>query len=183
MTKKINGLPIIALYLGYGGVVPFLALTVFILLGYSSMDIIVILVEVGVTKDSGFNSQPKLFMSLHAWMAIYAAIILSFIGAIHWGVVIALNDKLNSPEKNKLLIYSNVPALLAWCSFLLPINITLFLLALMILLTYFLDRLLLFKKLALNVSQDLAQDFARLRLHLSVVVSILLFVTALNYSG
>lgn len=183
VTKKVSGLPRVALYLGYGGVLPFLVLTVVILLGNNSMDIIVFLTEAGVIKDSNFYSQSKPLMSLQTWMAIYAAIIISFIGAIHWGVVIALNNKLISSEKSQLLIYSNVPALLAWFSFLLPINITLLFLAVIILLTYFLDRLLLFKKLKSNVSEELSQDFSRLRMHLSVTVSLLLFVTALTYSG
>ena len=109
-------------------------------------------------------------------MAIYAAVILSFLGAIHWGVVIALSEKLSENESNTMLIYSVIPSLLAWFSFLLNLQHTLFFLALLILVTYFFDYLLLFKKLETGISQE----FAKLRLHLTLIVSLLLFVIAIN---
>jgi len=106
VTKESNGLPKMALYLGYGGLLPFLGLAIAVLVGY--------------------NSQALLGISVDAWVAIYAAVILSFLGAIHWSVVIALCGKLNMNDYNTLLIYSILPALLAWFSFLLPLKLTLF---------------------------------------------------------
>ena len=160
MAKESNSLPRMALYLGYGGLLPFLGLAIAGLVGY--------------------KSQALLGISVEAWMAIYAAVILSFLGAIHWGVVIALCNKLNAHESNNLLIYSIVPALLAWFSFLLPLKLTLFFLALMVLLTYFFDSLFLFKKLGSEVSPELSRGFAKLRLHLSITVSLLLLITGIN---
>lgn len=155
---KQNRLPKIAHYLAYAGALPFLVLSLFSLLGYESQSVLGISVEV--------------------WMAIYAALILSFLGAIHWGVAIALNNDLDESASNKLFIYSVVPSLCAWFSFLLSLKLTLLLLALIVLLAYVMDHLLLFKKLERVISQD----FARLRLHLSVIVSLALIITALNLS-
>ncbi len=158
MTEEFKGLPKMACYLGYGGLLPFLGLALAGIVGY--------------------KSQSLLGISVEAWMAIYAAVILSFLGAIHWGVVITLSDKLTESESNILLIYSVIPSLLAWFSFLLSLQHTLFFLALLVLLTYFVDHLLLFKKLEAVISQE----FAKLRLHLSSIVSLLLFVTAANFA-
>ena len=160
MIKESKGLPKMAFYLGYGGVLPFLGLT--------------------IMSYSGYLSQNLLGISVEAWMAIYAAVILSFLGAIHWGVVIALSEELNLEETNILLIYSVIPALFAWLSFLLSLKLSLFFLAFMVLLSYFFDTKLLFDKLESKVSPELSKGFSKLRLHLSITVSFLLLMTALN---
>lgn len=160
MINESKGLPLVTLYLGYGGLLPFLGLTIASYLGY--------------------DSQSLLGISVESWLAIYAAVILSFLGAIHWGVVVALSDKLHAKEINSLLIYSVIPALLAWLYFLFSLKLTLYFLAFTVLLSYFLDYLMLFKILKLHVNPQLSNEFARLRLHLSLTVSILLFLTAVN---
>ncbi len=160
MTTELKGLPLMASCLGYGGIFPFLGLA--------------------IGSYMSFDFDAFLGLSVEAWMSIYAAIILSFLGAIYWGVVIALNYKLNSNEINVLLICSVIPALLAWISFLLSLKITLFILSLLVLFSYFLDCLILFKRIEKYISLKLSKEFARLRLHLSITVSLLLFITAIN---
>ncbi|MEJ2329056.1 MAG: DUF3429 domain-containing protein [Gammaproteobacteria bacterium] len=59
-------LPLVAWLLGFGGVIPFLVLFLALLPGLSP----------------GFASSQDITL----WLLAYAAIILSFIGAVHWGV-------------------------------------------------------------------------------------------------
>ncbi len=66
MAKESNSLPKMALYLGYGDLLPFLGLA--------------------ITGLVGYKSHALLGISVEAWMAIYVAFILSFLGAIHWCV-------------------------------------------------------------------------------------------------
>ncbi len=160
MIKDSNGLPSMAIYMGYGGLIPFIFLA--------------------LCSYLGFKSESLLGISVEAWMLIYGAVILSFLGAIHWGVAIALNDKLNIKEINTLIIYSVLPALLAWLYFLLSLKLALYFLSITILLSYYIDCLILFKILKSRVNPTLSSEFARLRLHLSLAVSLLLFLTAVN---
>ena len=50
----------------------------------------------------------------------YAAIILSFMGAIYWGVAIANTDASSNEPDSKNFIASVIPALTAWLALLLP---------------------------------------------------------------
>jgi hypothetical protein len=45
----------------------------------------------------------------------YAIAILSFLGGMHWGATVASNE-LNAPQTRKALVWSVVPALIAWFS-------------------------------------------------------------------
>ncbi|WP_228292214.1 DUF3429 domain-containing protein [Candidatus Thiothrix anitrata] len=145
-----RALPKVMWWLGYGGLVPFFVLSVVLLLGSD-----VPLLE-GVRLDW--------------WLAAYAAIILSFLGAVHWGAALGMQDALSERELGKLLLYSVVPSVLAWFALLLPANITLLVMASLVIGAYVVDRLLLFPKLDSN--------YANLRLHLTVVVSLLLIAAA-----
>lgn len=48
----------------------------------------------------------------------YAALILSFVGALHWGVAMSARD-LSEGQRNACFFWSVMPALLAWSTFLL----------------------------------------------------------------
>ena len=139
-------LPKLMWWLGYGGLVPFFGLAVALLLGTS----------VPLLEN----------VRLDWWLAAYAAIILSFLGAVHWGVALGMQDKLTESELGKLLLFSVVPSVLAWFALLLPIKIALWVLAGLILLAYVVDSLLLFRKLA--------ADYGKMRLHLTIIVVLLL---------
>ena len=81
-------------WLGYGGLIPFLVLT-----------------------------PASLFDAHHAWtwsdaLFAYGAVILSFIGALHWGFAMVLPG-LDASRRVRTLIWSVVPALIAWPALLL----------------------------------------------------------------
>ncbi len=158
MADTETRLPKMAFYLGYAGLLPFVGLA--------------------IASVAGVKVQTYFDVTTEFWLAIYAAVIISFLGAIHWGVVIAIADKLDPNENNTLMFYSVIPSLLAWFSFLLNMKYTLFLMGLIILFCYFMDRLILFKKL----NNTINTEFSRLRLHLTIVVSIALFISAISLS-
>lgn len=148
----MKALPKVAWLLGYGGLIPFFALTVALLAGDSLLP-------------------PEMLRShLAYWLAAYAAVIISFLGAVHWGVVLGMQDKLTRTTSNTLLIYSVIPAVLAWLALWLPAQTALFSLAALVIGAYLADRALLFPHLHSN--------YAHLRLHLTVVVSLLLLAAA-----
>lgn len=94
------GMNRIARWLGLGGLLPFLA-------G-------VALLIAGRTGDGAYFA-----------LAAYAAVILSFVGAVHWGAAIWLQ----SPKPAREFIASVLPALVAWVALLLPLRPGLALLA------------------------------------------------------
>jgi hypothetical protein len=99
-----------------------------------------------------------------AILIAYAAIILSFMGAIHWGIAMSLAGE----NRSKYFVASILPALVAWCSLLLAQSY-----ALIILLTGF--TLLI----AFDVSSEKAQRFPHwylpMRIRLTTIVLICLF--------
>lgn len=82
-------LPRTVAWLGYGGLIPFLALTPASLLDHHH----------GVVWSD----------ALYA----YGAIILGFIGALHWGLAMSLPE-LTERQRSALFAWSVVPALIAW---------------------------------------------------------------------
>ena len=82
-------LPRTVAWLGYGGLIPFLVLTPVSLLDYHYS---------ALWSDA-----------LYA----YGAIILSFIGALHWGLAMSLPE-LSERQRSALFLWSVVPALIAW---------------------------------------------------------------------
>ncbi len=63
--------------------------------------------------------------ALHA-LATYSAIVLAFLGAIHWGREL---DKMPYSNQYPTLLFGLIPALLAWLSLLLPLELSLPMLA------------------------------------------------------
>ncbi len=49
----------------------------------------------------------------------YGAVILSFVGALHWGFAMTLDD-LSAGERDRRFVWSVVPSLLAWAALLVP---------------------------------------------------------------
>jgi hypothetical protein len=60
---------------------------------------------------------PAVQVGLQKSVMAYAAVILSFIGALHWGV--ALHSPVAATTRSKL-VFSVLPALLAWIALLIP---------------------------------------------------------------
>jgi Protein of unknown function (DUF3429) len=84
-------------------------------LGYSGLLPFLILAVASMTDDYHRS------LWIEALVA-YAAVILSFVGAIHWGFAMALNE-LSMPKRNECFVWSVIPALIAWVAFLLPTHI------------------------------------------------------------
>jgi hypothetical protein len=80
-------------WLGYGGLIPFVVLAAVAVVG---------------GDYAGFCS--------YALIA-YGAVILSFVGAVHWGIALT-RAELSDPHRNAAWIWSVVPALLAWLALL-----------------------------------------------------------------
>jgi hypothetical protein len=83
-------------WLGYGGLIPFVALAVL----------------------SWFDAERVGLW--HANLRIYSAVILSFVGALHWGFAMLLSD-IPSGRRDALFAWSVVPALLAFFALTMPI--------------------------------------------------------------
>ncbi len=66
--------------------------------------------------------------SLLFWLTGYAAVILSFVGALHWGVAL-VHPKMREPDRAVYMAWSVVPALAGWVSLLLPAKTGLLLMA------------------------------------------------------
>lgn len=86
-------IPPIVSYLGYGGLLPFVVLVA------------------GVWVDANHSS-----IWLDALMS-YGAVILSFVGALHWGFAMSQSD-MPVQQRTQSFVWSVVPALLAWIALL-----------------------------------------------------------------
>jgi len=86
--------PIVA-WLGYGGLIPF----------------------VGLAAAAMFSTSAHIWL-IHALLD-YAAVILSFVGALHWGFAMTLPN-LDPRLQRGLYAWSVVPSLLAWMLLMLP---------------------------------------------------------------
>jgi hypothetical protein len=98
-----------------------------------------------------------------AILVAYAAIILSFMGAVHWGVAMASADQ----QKGRYFVASVVPALVAWPAMLLPHA-----LALVVVLAGFIGLYAYDRSVA--SAQSLPGWYIPLRTRLTTVVSICL---------
>lgn len=110
--------------------------------------------------------------TLYDWLRTYASVILSFVGAIHWGVALVHRD-MRDADRTVVMIWSAVPALVAWLGLLMPLKSGLVLTAAMFVVHYTMD-------------WQLATRFAvpgwylRLRGGLTAVVVVCLACTALR---
>lgn len=84
--------------LGYGGLLPFVAL----LSGLLMFD------DTSVWHDTA-----------QRLLVFYSAIIITFVGALNWGLALA-SDAMSSSRRTSLLTYSVLPSLIVWLLLLLP---------------------------------------------------------------
>ena len=99
ITKDQKTLKQWANILGYSGTIPFISLAVIFLLAEFSST---------TPAASGLAAS-----ALH----LYGTIILSFLGGLHWGRIACNPD--NKPSDKWFLIYSVIPSLMGWSSYLL----------------------------------------------------------------
>lgn len=95
MTPLLSApMPRTAAWLGYGGLLPFVILAAATLVdGRHAL----------LWSDSLFA---------------YGAVILSFVGAVHWGFAMTLSE-LSASQRSQCFVWSVIPALLAWAALLL----------------------------------------------------------------
>ncbi len=118
MKRSVDPDPIprTAFWLGTSGLVPFIVLTsaLYALPG---------------------GSRPMLVF----WLSAYSAVMLSFVGAIHWGAAM-VHTEMRESDRGVFMTWSVVPALAAWFSLLLPEKTGLLLMAATFAVHYAADR-------------------------------------------
>jgi hypothetical protein len=122
MTKPSNPtdslrsiIPPIVNWLGYGGLLPFLALAV----------------ALWVDSSNGSFWREAL--------VAYGAVILSFVGALHWGFAMSQSD-MTAHQRTHCFIWSVVPALMAWIALLMTPKYAILLLVAGFLIHFWQDR-------------------------------------------
>lgn len=109
---------------------------------------------------------------LVVWLSGYSAVILSFVGAVHWGVAL-VHQHMRDADRTLFMTWSMVPALAAWASLLLPAKTGLLLMAGTFVVHYAADR-----QLAQRFA--LPQWYLRLRAGLTAVVVLCLIMAILR---
>ena len=135
-----------------------------------------------VAKALGYAGLiPFVVLSIGAWLPLplipypvdtliaYAAVILAFMGAIHWGAAMACPDGL----RTRYFIASVIPALVAWTTLLMPQAI-----ALIVLLAGFVG-LYLFDRAGSRL-QEIPGWYVPMRLRLTTVVAVCLAVALIS---
>jgi hypothetical protein len=109
-------IPKTPLWLGTGGLIPFIMLA-------------------GATWAMPEAYTPTLLF----WLTSYAAVILSFVGAVHWGISL-LHPDMSEQDQSVFMTWSAVPALVGWVSLLMPVKTGLLLLIATFIIQYAADR-------------------------------------------
>jgi len=144
---RLTGDTTVAERLGYAGLIPFVVCCLLIVMGHGAMRQIAVQALVG-----------------------YGAVILSFMGAVHWGR--AMFDDAGFEEKRRTFLFSVVPALFGWLCLILNSRVALIVLGICFAALYLYDR----DRLGQRPSMTW---YLRLRIRLSLVVVIVLLLAAL----
>lgn len=147
MQSPAVRIPAIPAWLGYGGLIPFVALA-------------------GV----GLVSNEYSGVCRYALLA-YGAVILTFVGALHWGFAMTLTD-VRDDRRNQAFVWSVLPALIAWIALLVAAPFGSGLLLVGFSSQYWQDR-------GLAQSSTLPAWYMPLRLRLTLVASLCIAVGAL----
>ena len=149
---QMNALPSTSLpkhvsLLGYGGLLPFISLA--LLIPFSS------------------DYRPLFAIAL----VNYGAVILSFVGALHWGFAMTAQD-MKAEQRSGRFIWSVIPALIAWIATLLPMPLGCLLLVIGFVVHLWQDR-------QLSRVISLPAWYLPMRLRLTVVASVCLLLAAI----
>jgi hypothetical protein len=101
----------------------------------------------------------------------YGAVILSFVGALHWGFAMTVQD-ISAEQSRDRFIWSVIPALVAWIATLLPMPLGCLLLVIGFVVHLRQDRQLL-------QSMSLPAWYLPMRLRLTLVASVCLLLAAI----
>ena len=140
-------LPRTAAWLGYGGLLPFVVLT------YPAI------------------ADPNHGMIWADALIAYGAVILTFVGALHWGFAMLMH-KVPAVQRRNALVWSILPALLAWPALMLPVGLAALLLATGLLIHFEVDR-----RFALKTG--FPHWYRTLRFRLTLIASTCLLLLAL----
>jgi len=111
----------------------------------------------------------------HLWLHLllsYAAVILSFIGALHWSFAMTLKP-LTQAQRRNAFIWSVIPALVAWLALSLYTFYALLLMSLFFVLAFLRDY-------GLSKLVELPSWYMQLRLQLTAVMTGCLVIAAIN---
>jgi hypothetical protein len=147
-ASSLSSPPRYVALLGYGGLLPFVGLLLLIL----------------------FSAQYRPFLTQA--LVAYGAVILSFVGALHWGFAMTLQD-LHADQCRERFIWSVIPALIAWPALLLPAPLGLLLMILGVVAHYWQDRRLV-------KAATLPAWYLPMRLRLTLVASLCLLLSAIT---
>lgn len=125
--------------LGYAGLIPF----------------------VGLALLTHLQTFPEL--NIVSALLFYGAIILSFTGALHWGFGMSMSSFSDS-ERNRRLIWSIIPALIAWLALLCPTYLCVYLLIVGFILQFWQDY-----RLTKNPKALIPSWFLPLRMQLTTI--------------
>jgi hypothetical protein len=128
-------LPPLANQLGYAGLIPFVLCALALWLA-----------------DASYKPL------LHQALVAYAAVILTFVGAFHWGIALARHA--DGRDMSAAWVWSVVPSLLAWVALLMPPNYASPFLSIALIVCWVVDRSLIRR-------EPFAADLMRLRTHLT----------------
>jgi len=146
--KHTRSLPTEVAWLGYGGLLPFVGLLAAI-----------------------FLDPPQALRWTDALIG-YGAVILAFVGALHWGFAISLPD-LSPAQRRGCYIWSTLPALIAWPATVIAVLPAVLLLVAGFILHYIQDR-------RLQVVASLPAWYLPLRLRLTSVACLCLSIAAIT---
>jgi uncharacterized membrane protein len=147
-ASSLSSPPKYVALLGYGGLLPFVGLLLLIL----------------------FSAQYRPFLTQA--LVAYSAVILSFVGALHWGFAMTLQD-LHADQCRERFIWSVIPALIAWPALLLPAPLGLLLMILGFVAHYWQDRRMV-------KAATLPAWYLPMRLRLTLVASLCLLLSAIT---
>lgn len=133
----VVGPPTIVSVLGYGGLLPFVGLAL------------------------GHLIQPEGPIAWADWLLAYGAVILSFVGALHWGFAMTI-DGLGLAGRAQRFAWSVVPALIGFAALILSVPLGLTLLVVGFALAYWQDAVLCNRV-------SIAPWYPKLRMRLSLV--------------
>lgn len=148
MARGSDPIPRTAFWLGTAGLVPFVVLA------------------------SALYALPDYRPMLLFWLTSYAAVILSFVGAVHWGAAM-LHARMTEGDRAVFMTWSVMPALAAWAALLMPARTGLLLMAATYAAHYAADR-----QFALRF--QLPAWYLRLRAGLSAVAIVCLLLAILR---
>jgi hypothetical protein len=101
-------------------------------------------------------------------LSIYAAVILTFVGGVHWGIAVLRTQQTSSLRVSSQFIFSVVPSLIAWITIVFINPYALIILAISFVLFWLIEKL--------HYQQPLPAWYSQLRNHLTLVATFSIIV-------